>query len=137
MKDTDYTFGTWDDLPGGQDNRMQYRLTARASVSLELEANCPEPRGMSGASGRELVCDVRDLSACGLRLLSGEPLSAGALLPASVSLSNQAEAFSLTVEVIWCRPDGSDYLVGLRIIESDQTAYVEWTEAVATAMETL
>ncbi len=137
MKDTDYTFGTRDEPPGGQDNRLHYRLTARARVSLELEASYPERRGVPAASGRELVCGVRDLSANGLRLLSGEQLSAGALLPASVSLGNQAEFFRLTVEVIWCRPDGPDYLVGLRIIDSDQTAYVEWTEAVATAMEAL
>ena len=68
MKDTDYTFGTSDDPFGGQDNRLHYRLTARARVSLELEASYPEPRGMPCAYGRELVCGVRDLSADGLRL---------------------------------------------------------------------
>ena len=38
------------------------------------------------------------------------------------------------VEVIWCRPNESSFLVGARIIESDETAYVEWVEAVASAM---
>jgi hypothetical protein len=136
MKDTDYTFGTRDDLPGGEDNRMQYRLTARASVSLELEARYPELPGTPETSGRQLVCGIRDLSASGFRLLSGEQLEAGALLPASVSMDNQSEPFALMVEVIWCRPDGADYLVGLKIIESDQTAYVEWIDAVATALKT-
>ncbi|WP_417544177.1 PilZ domain-containing protein [Marinobacter sp.] len=137
MIDTDYTFGTSDDPFGGQDNRLDYRLTARARVSLELEASYPEPRGMPCAYGRELACGVRDLSAGGLRLTSEEQLAAGALLPAAVSLGNETEPFRLTVEVIWCRPDGTGYLVGVRIIECIQTEYVEWTEAVASAMEAL
>lgn len=137
MKDTDYTFGTSDDLYGGQDNRLHYRLTARARVSLELEASDPEPRGVPDSSGRELVCGVRDLSTGGLRLISEERLAAGALFPATVSLGNETEPFRLTIEVIWCRPNGADYLVGVRIVECLQTAYVEWTEAVASAMETL
>ncbi|WP_417514863.1 PilZ domain-containing protein [Marinobacter sp.] len=135
MKDTDYTFGTRDDPPDGQDNRLYYRLTARARILVELEACCPEPRGVPVASGRELACIVRDLSASGIRLLSREKLAAGALLSASVYLDSQAPPFTLTVEVVWCRPHGSDYLVGLRIIESEQTEYVEWTEAVAKVME--
>ncbi len=36
------------------------------------------------------------------------------------------------VEVVWCRASTeSGFLVGLRIIESDETAYLEWVEAVA------
>ena len=135
MIDTDYTFGTSDDPFGGQDNRLHYRLTARARVSLELEASYPEPRGMPCAYGRELVCGVRDISASGFCLLSAEPLMSGALFPASVSLGSHAESFALTVEVVWCRSVGENYLAGARIIESDQTAHVEWTDAVASAME--
>ncbi|MDO6442434.1 MULTISPECIES: PilZ domain-containing protein [unclassified Marinobacter] len=135
MKDADYTFGTRDDPPDGQDNRLYYRLTARARISLELEASCPKPQGLPIASNRELACGVRDLSASGLRLLSHEKLVVGALLSASVLLDSQTEPFALIVEVIWCRSHGTDYLVGLRIIESEQTAYVEWTEAVAKVME--
>jgi len=135
MKETDYTFGTRDEPAGGQDNRMQYRLAARALVTLELEARYPESEGVAATSGRELVCGIRDISACGFCLHSTEPLLSGALFPASVSLGSHAESFVLTVEVVWCRSVGADYLAGVRIIESDQTAYVEWTDAVASAME--
>ncbi|SOB75241.1 PilZ domain-containing protein [Marinobacter sp. LV10R510-11A] len=135
MKDTDYTFGTREEPSGGQDNRMQYRLTARARIILELEAGYPASEGVPGAPGRELVCGIRDISASGLCLLAAEPLSDGALFAASVSLGSHSDAFILTVEVVWCRPDERDYLVGVRIIESDQTAYVEWIDAVANAME--
>lgn len=135
MKDTDYTFGTQDDPEGGQDNRMQYRLTARAQITLELEAGYPESEETPGSPGRKIACAIRDISASGLCLLSEESLTTGALYPVSVALGSHTEPFVLTVEVIWCRPEKAGYLVGLRIIESDQTAYVEWTDAVASAME--
>ncbi|MGO1461004.1 MAG: PilZ domain-containing protein [Marinobacter sp.] len=135
MKDTDYTFGTREEPPSGLDNRMQYRLTARAEISLELEAGYPEADGMPGTPSREIACGIRDISASGLCLVSREPLPAGALFAASVSLGSHEKRFVLTVEVVWCRKEGQCYLVGVRIVESDQTAYVEWTDAVANAMK--
>lgn len=135
MKDTDYTFGTQEGHSGGLDNRMQYRLTARAQIALELEAGYPAVDGVPGTPSRELVCGIRDISASGLCLLSKELLPAGALFAACVLLGNHETPFVLTVEVVWCSKDVQGYLVGVRIIESDQTAYVEWIDAVASAME--
>ncbi|WP_372998020.1 PilZ domain-containing protein [Marinobacter sp.] len=131
MADNDYSFGTRNELPLDQDNRADYRLTARARAILELESGMPED---SPAEARELVCGIRDISASGLCLSSAEALSLGALLPAKVFLGNHTEPFGLMVEVVWCRPNESGFLVGVRIIESDETAYVEWMEAVASAM---
>ncbi len=108
MADNDYTFGTRNEPPFEKDNRADYRLTARARAVLELESGLPE----------EETPEARD-----------------ALLPASVSLGNHNEPFTLMVEVVWCRPNESGFLVGVRIIESDETAYVEWVEAVASAMD--
>lgn len=134
MKDTDYTFGTVDEPTAGPDNRMQYRLTARARVTLELEASFPGGEHVPSTPRREMICEIRDISTNGLCLISSEPLSSGALYPATVALGAQAEPFVLTLEVVWCSADGREYLVGGRIVESDQTAYVEWIEAVANAM---
>jgi|TARA_R100000306_G_scaffold288_1_gene694 hypothetical protein len=131
MTDNDYSFGTRNEPPVDQDNRADYRLTARARAILELESGLPEE---TGAEERDLVCGIRDISASGLCLTADEPLSLGALLPASVFLGNHAQPFGLMVEVVWCRPNESSFLVGARIIESDETAYVEWVEAVASAM---
>lgn len=135
MKDTDYTFGTQDDPSAGLNNRMQYRLTARAKIVLELEAGYPASDVAPGARGRELMCGIRDISASGLCLVSEEPLPVEGLFAAAVLLGAGAEPFALTVEVVWCRRHERKYLVGVRIIESEQTAYVEWIEAVADAME--
>ena len=131
MTDNDYSFGTPNEPPVDQDNRADYRLTARARAILELESGLPEE---TGAEERDLVCGIRDISASGLCLTADEPLSLGALLPARVFLGNHAQPFGLMVEGVWCRPNESSFLVGARIIESDETAYVEWVEAVASAM---
>lgn len=131
MADKDYSFGTRNEPPVDHDNRADYRLTARARAILELESGLPED---AASEARELVCGIRDISASGLCLSSGDPLSLGALLPATVFLGNHSEPFGLIVEVVWCRPNESAFLVGVRIIESDETAYVEWVEAVASAM---
>lgn len=131
MADNDYSFGTQNEPPVDQDNRADYRLTARARAVLELESGSPE--GVEDDE-RKLVCGIRDISVSGLCLTSDEPLSLGALLAASVYLGNHAEPFMLMVEVVWCRPNELCFLVGVRIIESDDTAYVEWAEEVASVM---
>lgn len=133
MSDIDYSFGDYDDSPESGDNRSEYRLTASARVAIELEASVPDDVGDSDV--RTLVSRTSDLSARGIRLATTEPLTTGALLPASVSLEEVSEPFHLMVEVVWCRPDDAGgWLVGLQILESDDTEYLEWVEAVARAM---
>lgn len=134
MTENDYSFGTQHEPHIDQDNRADYRLTARARVILELESGPPGTPEAASSADKELVCGIRDISAGGLCLFSAEPVSLGALLPAMVFLGNHGQPFRLMVEVVWCRPHESAFLVGVRIIESDETAYVEWVEAVAKAM---
>ena len=108
-------------------------MTGSAQVTLELESS--EPDSSDGAAGRSLVSKTRDLSAQGFSLTTRERLLEHALLTAWVKLDGEAEPFQLTVDVVWCRPASADqWLVGLRILESDDTAYLEWVEAVARAM---
>jgi hypothetical protein len=35
---------------------------------------------------------------------------------------------------MWCRPVNQGYLIGVRVLESDETDYLEWMEAVADAL---
>lgn len=134
MSEIDYSFGDYDDAPESGDNRSEYRLTASASVTLELESPIPDDGG-GKQSGRSLVSRTSDVSVCGIRLVAAEPLTLGALLPASVSLEDENDPFGLMVEVVWCRAHAeTSWLVGLQILESDDTSYLEWVEAVAKAM---
>lgn len=133
MSDIDYNFGDYDESPESGDNRSEYRLTASAKVTMELESSVPEDAG--SGDERTIVSRTSDLSARGIRLATSEPLTTGAILPAWVNLEEVSEPFRLMVEVVWCRPaGGSGWLVGLQILESDDTAYLEWVEAVARAM---
>ena len=137
MSDIDYNFGNDEDPHVSGDNRSEYRLTGSAQVTLELESSEPESGSGSDSStaGRTLVSKTRDLSARGFSLTTREPLVENALLTAWLSLDGEPEAFRLTVDVVWCRPASSgQWLVGLRILESDDTCYLEWVEAVARAM---
>ncbi len=132
MTEADYSFGNPDEGRPGPDNRSDYRLTATARVVLELESKAPDASG--GERARDLACRLRDISARGMSLFSREPLSIGALLPAQVSLGHRSESFTLMVEVVWCRPSQSQFLVGCQVLDSAGTAYVEWVEAVAQAL---
>lgn len=132
MSDIDYTFGN-DDSSGSGDNRSEYRLAGSAQVRLELEST--EPDSGDDSRARILVARTRDLSAQGFSVTSREPLMRTALLRAWIRLDDEPDRFQLTVEVVWCRPASpGEWLVGLRIQESDDTSYLEWVEAVARAM---
>lgn len=133
MSDIDYNFGDRDESEEYGDNRSEYRLTASAKVTVELESPAPDESGNGVA--RSLVSRTSDLSARGIRIITSEPLTTGAILPAWVSLEEVSEPFRLMVEVVWCRAaDANGWLVGLQILESDDTAYLEWVEAVARVM---
>ena len=134
MTDADYEFGNTGHGREVPDNRADYRLTATARPTLELESTLPSPGAGEDSGGRQLVCRIRDISARGISLFSKEPVSLGALLPAWVSLGELDQEFSLMLEVVWCRPYESEFLVGAQIVQSDETAYVEWVEVVAIAM---
>lgn len=132
MSDIDYDFGN-DDGQLPSDNRSEYRLTGSAQVTLELESS--EPETADASASRSLVSKTRDLSAQGFCLLTREPLTENALLSAWIRLDGESDVFQLMVDVVWCRPASSgQWLVGLRILESDDTSYLEWVEAVARAM---
>ena len=133
MSDIDFDFGNNEDASEFGDNRSEYRLTGSAQVTLELESG--EPESEDDYSGRRLVLKTRDLSAQGFSLTTPEPLTESALLTAWVRLDGEPEPFQLTVDVVWCRPaPAGRWLVGLRILESDDTGYLEWVDSVARAM---
>lgn len=130
MVDNTYEFGNESGAPS-TDQRAEYRLTGRARVELEQEAALPDGAGSSGW----LRCRSSDVSAGGMRIWSEKAVPEGALLPARVALDDAERVYELMVEVIWCRrQDDGGFRSGLRIIESDETACLEWMDAVARAL---
>lgn len=114
------------DTPETQDQREEYRLAGRVGVAIEVEAAQP------GLPARILQGSSRDISASGVSLNAPEALPEGALLPVTLTL-DQEEPFTLMGEVRWCepRPEGPGYRIGLTLLDSDDTAYLEWKEAMA------
>ncbi|MBN7768965.1 PilZ domain-containing protein [Marinobacter daepoensis] len=133
MSDDDYEFGAEKVLPSGQELRQEYRLIARARAWILSES--PEPGSeMDGDVTEKLECQVRDISARGFSLLCTQALSRESILSAEISLGDAGERFVLTVEVVWCRDAEWGHRVGVRVLESDETDYLEWIEAVAVAL---
>ena len=135
MTDQNYTFGTGPELPRGHDDRVDYRLTARAIARIQVEAS--EPVGMETPEllpPRILECRIRDISVGGFSLLSREAFAAQSILTARVDLANGNPPCLLAIETMWCRPAERGYLVGARVLESDETDYPQWMRAVADAL---
>lgn len=131
MMADDYSFGTTEATPGN-DQREEYRLAGRVRVWIELESAMPENRDDT----RRIEAHSYDVSSAGLRVGVAEVLTEGALLPVTIALDSQHATFELMAEVVWCREAAEEGLqAGLRLLESDETAYMEWMEAVARAME--
>ena len=126
-----YAFGS-NELEPDQDQRDEFRLVGRASVTLELES--PEP----GQAGQPKVSEAAssDVSPGGLRVVTDEPLTAGALLPASIQLQGAEQACRLTIEVVWCRAaEPGSWQSGLKILDTGDSDYLAWMDAVSLAMD--
>lgn len=135
MIDDNYTFGTGPELPKGHDNRADYRLTARAVAAIQMEASEPMASPPSGMPGqRVLECRIRDISTGGFSLTARGAFAEGSILSSRVDLGNGKAPYQLTIEAVWCRPAEQGYLIGVRVLESDETDYLEWMDAVADAL---
>jgi len=132
MADDNYMFGTKPELSGNDDQREEYRLVARARAYVQLES--PEPEA-AGLTDREVLeCQIRDLSARGISLVSPVSLVEGSILQSDIEAGPDSGLFRLIIEVMWCRETQAGYLVGVRVLESDGTDYLEWIETVARAL---
>lgn len=131
MSQQDYSFGADDGQGVDHDQRSEFRLTGRATLTLELET--PEP-GESPAPGARLVCHTHDLSVNGARVFTEEALTVGALLPVTIALAGAGGSHDLMVEVIWTEVRDGRWVSGLRVVPSDDSSYIEWVDAMARAM---
>ncbi|MBB5320627.1 PilZ domain-containing protein [Marinobacter oulmenensis] len=128
MSDQDYAFGTGQEPD--EEHRTEYRLTAKASARIRLASADPD----TVASDEEFTCGIRDISAQGFRIMADTAVTPGSLHETVVTLDGLAQ-MQLIVEVIWCRPaEDGGYLMGVKVLESDDTDYLDWLEAVADAL---
>lgn len=131
MSQQDYSFGAEPSDGIDQDQRSEFRLTGRATLTLEVEA--PEP-GEGPDPGSRLVCQTHDLSVNGARVFTDEALTVGALLPVTVTLAGAGGSHDLIMEVVWSEVRSARWVSGLKVMPSDDTPYIEWVDAMARAM---
>lgn len=113
------------------DQRGEYRLTARATVVLELESAMPD----GSRPALTETCHTQDLAVSGLGVQLSHRPETGALLPMEVWFDGGARSYRLMAEVIWSRQrQDQNWAVGLSVLGSDGAALVDWMDAVARAM---
>ncbi|MCA9793318.1 MAG: PilZ domain-containing protein [Candidatus Eremiobacteraeota bacterium] len=89
---------------------LQEQMTERRS---EPRIPCCMKVASAQLPGR--VAEARDFSTQGLRIVAGEPVDQGAVVPLSLHLDASSQ-LKLRGEVRWCRPSDGGYELGVRLI---------------------
>lgn len=114
------------------ERREEIRLSTLCRVYLHV----PDERDLEADHSDEIEeCETIDFSSNGVQVRLSRALVQGAILPVLVYVNE--ERFSLISEVMWCRKDqaGAGYLVGLHLLDSDDSSSIEWKEAMIRWLE--
>ncbi len=115
--------------PTSSEQRQEYRLNSRETVFIELASASHD-----GQQPEEiLVSKSVDISANGLQVLVNQPLEMNRILQVAVSLEDLESPINLITEVMWIIADetNNQWMVGLSLLDSDDTKLAEWKTAIA------
>ncbi|WP_250658344.1 PilZ domain-containing protein [Alkalimarinus coralli] len=116
-------------LVADDERREESRITRTAMLYVETVSPSP------GSSERPVVvaCNTLDFSANGLQVQMDQALTAGAIHQMTLELPNSRDRFELTGEVRWVRvlSDGSGYIAGIMLFDSEGTEIIDWKLAIA------
>ncbi|MGH1373679.1 MAG: PilZ domain-containing protein [Cellvibrionaceae bacterium] len=115
--------------PSSSEQRQEYRLNSRETVFIELASASHD-----GQQPEEiLVSKSVDISANGLQVLVNQPLEMNRILQVAVSLEDIQSPINLITEVKWIIADESNHqwMVGLALLDSDDTKLAEWKTVIA------
>ena len=106
------------------EKRQEVRLGSHETVFVELAAQSAD--GQQPAE--VLICHSVDLSIHGLKIEVNQPLVADRILNVLVQLENCQTPLSLTAQVCWVKQaeNQENWMGGLRLMESDDSAMVLW-----------
>lgn len=107
------------------ERRVEVRLNTICKVYLPMGDDVTGEPSM-------ICCEAIDFSTNGVQVKSEIAVPQSAILPVVIDVNNQS--FSLVCEVMWCRQKSpeSPYLIGLHLLDSDDSSVVEWKEAMIT-----
>ncbi len=111
------------------EQRQEYRLNSHETVFIELASASHDGRQPEEI----LVSKSVDISANGLQVLVNQPLEMNRILPVAISLEDIENPINLITEVKWVIADESNqqWMVGLALVESDDTRLGEWKHLIA------
>jgi|GEM_PF-3799720 len=110
------------------DQREELRIDDSAAVFVELPASGQDDAPEAAV---QLLCRMVQASANGLRLRLDRRLPVGGLLTLRARFNQVAEPLRLAAEVRWVSEEKNSYLVGLRLLESQQYDVARWKLLIA------
>ena len=111
------------------DRREESRLNRSAMLYVETVSAMPD----SQEGPVVVACKTLDFSANGLQVQMDQALTAGAIHQMTLELPNSSQRFDLTGEVRWVRlsAEGSGYVAGIMLFNSEGTEIIDWKLAIA------
>ena len=115
----------FDDWLRPDERRVEVRLNTICKVYIPIV----EVTNGDDDQPEMICCDAIDFSTNGVQVKSEKAVPESAILPVVIDVNDQS--FSLVCEVMWCRQKGpeSPFLIGLHMLDSDDSSAVEWKEA--------
>ena len=111
-----------------EDVRDEIRIEEEMTAFIETESTSSDGQ----VPAKFMVSKTSDLSANGFQAAIDEPLPLHSLLRVGLEVAETGEQFRLVGEVMWVSEssESDKYLVGFKLIESEQTQILEWKEHV-------
>jgi len=113
-------------VEGMDDLRRDERYSSRHPVVVKLQ----QPSDEGGE--QTCICELKDLSRRGLKLVLRRPLSVGSKLPISVRFDTLKQVADITGIVKWCLEidEFPTYLAGIEILEMSGMNGEDWQKVI-------
>jgi len=117
--------------PQDENLRTEPRLPHNEVIFVEIKSSGAMDSDDLGPSVK--ASETMDISANGLQVRVQEPLRVGAIIQICIIREKTGERYELIAEIRWQKrlPGTVGYMVGLALLESDETSIVEWKLAVS------
>ncbi|WP_020408860.1 PilZ domain-containing protein [Hahella ganghwensis] len=111
--------------------RTEPRLPHNEVIYVEIKSSGAVESSELGPVIR--ASETVDISANGIQVRLSQPLRVGAFIELGIIREKTGDRYDLVAEVRWQKrlPGSVGYLVGLALLESDDTSIVEWKLAVS------
>ncbi len=120
-------------MTNNDEKRRDLRISLNCMVCfLEVQSLRHHQTNDSPAYKQELICEISDISANGIRIDVDQPLEQGAIHSFRIQFPETSSTFHLVGEIAWSKNSKADGpQAGILLIESDNTDIAEWKKQMA------